>query len=120
MRAAPFVVEGDEYDTAFFEKTPKFWHYLPEVAILTSIEHDHIDIYPRFGQYLEAFGEFISRIPERGLLVAAANDAHVVEQVRARARCEVAWFALQGDNTHGQDPHWLGAMLPDGPKGQDF
>src|SRR6185295_13438058 len=42
----PFVVEGDEYDTAFFDKTPKFWHYRAEVAIVTSIEHDHIDIYP--------------------------------------------------------------------------
>src|SRR5262249_3847616 len=40
-RKPPFVVEGDEYDTAFFEKTPKFWHYQPEVAIVTSIEHDH-------------------------------------------------------------------------------
>src|SRR5262245_40075717 len=44
-RRTPFVVEGDEYDTAFFDKTPKFWHYRPEVAILTSIEHDHVDIY---------------------------------------------------------------------------
>jgi UDP-N-acetylmuramate: L-alanyl-gamma-D-glutamyl-meso-diaminopimelate ligase len=45
-RRTPFVVEGDEYDTAFFEKTPKFWHYRPEVGIVTSIEHDHVDIYP--------------------------------------------------------------------------
>src|SRR6185437_15144171 len=43
-RRTPFVVEGDEYDTAFFEKTPKFWHYQPQIAIVTSIEHDHIDI----------------------------------------------------------------------------
>ena len=43
----PFVIEGDEYDTAFFEKTAKFLHYRAEVAIVTSIEHDHIDIYRR-------------------------------------------------------------------------
>src|SRR6185369_16353889 len=46
LRKAPFVIEGDEYDTAFFEKTAKFLHYRPEIAILTSIEHDHVDIYP--------------------------------------------------------------------------
>jgi UDP-N-acetylmuramate: L-alanyl-gamma-D-glutamyl-meso-diaminopimelate ligase len=45
-RKPPFVIEGDEYDTAFFEKTAKFLHYAPEVAIITSIEHDHVDIYP--------------------------------------------------------------------------
>src|SRR5512146_2915393 len=54
QRRTPFVVEGDEYDTAFFEKTPKFWHYRPEVAIVTSIEHDHIDIYPDAASYRAA------------------------------------------------------------------
>ena len=57
----PFIVEGDEYDTAFFEKTPKFWHYRPEVAIVTSIEHDHIDIYPTMDGYRDAFRGFVSR-----------------------------------------------------------
>jgi UDP-N-acetylmuramate: L-alanyl-gamma-D-glutamyl-meso-diaminopimelate ligase len=119
-RRTPFVVEGDEYDTAFFEKTPKFWHYLPEVAILTSIEHDHVDIYPSMDRYLEAFAGFVSRIPEGGLLVAAAADGHVVDVVKAHAKCEVAWFALQGDDTHGQCPHWLGAMAPCDASGQSF
>src|SRR5205807_920875 len=63
-RRAPFVIEGDEYDTAFFEKTPKFWHYRPEVAIVTSIEHDHIDIYPSEADYLAAFAGFVARVPE--------------------------------------------------------
>src|SRR5579859_7000779 len=63
----PFVVEGDEYDTAFFEKTPKLWHYRAEVAIVTSIEHDHIDIYPTEASYIEAFHEFLRRMPESGL-----------------------------------------------------
>ncbi|MBI5535634.1 MAG: UDP-N-acetylmuramate:L-alanyl-gamma-D-glutamyl-meso-diaminopimelate ligase [Deltaproteobacteria bacterium] len=119
-RGTPFVVEGDEYDTAFFEKTPKFWHYLPEVAILTSIEHDHVDIYPSFDKYLDAFAGFVARIPAHGLLVAAAADRHVVEIVRAHAKCDVAWFALQGDDTHGQDPHWLGALVPSEGTGQGF
>lgn len=119
LRGAPFVVEGDEYDTAFFEKTPKFWHYRPEVAIVTSIEHDHIDIYPDESSYLGAFAGFIERVPERGLVVAAANDPKVVDLVK-RARAEVAWFALEGDDTHGCPPHWLAAPATVDASGQTF
>src|SRR5690606_20973091 len=73
-RRSPFVIEGDEYDTAFFEKTGKFLHYAPEVAILTSIEHDHVDIYPTLDGYLDAFRAFVALVPEHGLLVANAAD----------------------------------------------
>jgi len=110
VTAPPFVVEGDEYDTAFFEKTPKFWHYQPQVAVLTSIEHDHIDIYPSLSSYLEAFQQFVSRIPETGLIVACASCQHVVNTVLEHARCEVLWYALQGENTHGCEPHYLGVL----------
>ncbi len=119
-RRTPFVVEGDEYDTAFFEKTPKFWHYRPEVAIVTSIEHDHIDIYPDEASYLAAFRGFLERVPETGLVVAAAADAKVVDVVSASARAPVAWFALEGDDTHGMPPHWLAAPAEVGPEGQTF
>jgi UDP-N-acetylmuramate: L-alanyl-gamma-D-glutamyl-meso-diaminopimelate ligase len=105
----PFVVEGDEYDTAFFEKTPKFWHYRAEVAIVTSIEQDHIDIYPTEASYLDAFHEFLRRMPASGLVVAAANDRHVVETTRASASCRVSYYALEGDDTFGVQPEWLGA-----------
>jgi UDP-N-acetylmuramate: L-alanyl-gamma-D-glutamyl-meso-diaminopimelate ligase len=106
-RSAPFVVEGDEYDTAFFEKTPKLWHYKPEVGIVTSIEHDHVDIYPTDEAYDAAFEGFFTRIPEHGLLIAAANDARVRRLVQKHARCEVAWYALDGDDTGGLAPEWL-------------
>jgi len=108
-RKPPFVIEGDEYDTAFFEKTAKFLHYRPEVAILTSIEHDHVDIYPSLDGYLAAFREFVALVPEHGLIVANAADPHVVSVVESHARAEVAWFALQGEDTHGKPPHWLAA-----------
>ena len=49
--SAPFVIEGDEYDSAFFEKKPKFWRYKPQAAVISSIEHDHIDIYPDEASY---------------------------------------------------------------------
>ncbi|HPY18252.1 MAG TPA: Mur ligase family protein, partial [Polyangiaceae bacterium] len=109
-RRTPFVIEGDEYDTAFFEKTPKFWHYRPEIAVITSIEYDHIDIYPTFEAYLHAFATFVERIPSSGLLVASAASQTVVDVVSQHARCEVIWYALQGENWHGCTPHYLGAL----------
>ncbi|PIE05520.1 MAG: UDP-N-acetylmuramate:L-alanyl-gamma-D-glutamyl-meso-diaminopimelate ligase, partial [Sorangium cellulosum] len=119
-RKTPFVIEGDEYDTAFFEKTPKFWHYQPEIAVITSVEHDHIDIYPTFDSYLNAFTKFVASIPEYGLIIANAADANVVKAVRENARCEVNWYAMQGDDLHGCQPHWLGASSGSSEKGQAF
>ena len=109
LRKPPFVIEGDEYDTAFFEKTAKFLHYRPDVAILTSIEHDHVDIYPDLESYLDAFRKFVALVPEDGLIVANANDEHVVRIVDGHARATVSWFALEGDDMHGKPPHWLAA-----------
>jgi len=109
LRKPAFVIEGDEYDTAFFEKTAKFLHYRPEVAILTSIEHDHVDIYPELESYLDAFRKFVALVPEDGLIVANAADAEVVKVVDAHARAQVAWFALEGEDTHGKPPHWFAA-----------
>ncbi|HVY45334.1 MAG TPA: Mur ligase family protein, partial [Minicystis sp.] len=119
-RRTPFVVEGDEYDTAFFEKTPKFWHYRPEVAIVTSIEHDHVDIYPDEASYRAAFRGFVERVPESGLIVAAANERAVVDVVSKHARAEVAWYALEGDETFGMPPHWFAAPATADASGQTF
>jgi UDP-N-acetylmuramate: L-alanyl-gamma-D-glutamyl-meso-diaminopimelate ligase len=121
-RGVPFVVEGDEYDTAFFEKTPKFWHYQPEVAIITSIEHDHIDIYPDEASYLAAFQGFVERVRHGGdgLIIAAANDARVVELVARSTKAEIAYYALEGDDTHGAPPHWLAAPATNDATGQAF
>lgn len=116
-RRAPFVVEGDEYDTAFFEKTPKFWHYRPEVAIVTSIEHDHVDIYPDEESYLAAFRGFVERVPENGLLVASGHDEVVV--IASAARAPVAYYALSTDESTAP-PHWMGAMATSGPTGTTF
>ncbi len=107
---APFVVEGDEYDSAFFEKTPKFWHYAPEVAVLQAIEHDHADIYPTMDSYRQAFSGFVQRIPEHGLLVANAADAEV-RAVAKHARCRVVYYALDGEDTGDVTPTWLAAPV---------
>ncbi|NUQ72622.1 MAG: UDP-N-acetylmuramate:L-alanyl-gamma-D-glutamyl-meso-diaminopimelate ligase [Polyangiaceae bacterium] len=120
LRKTPFVVEGDEYDTAFFEKTPKFWHYKPEVGIITSIEHDHIDIYPDEASYLAAFQGFVERIPKDGLLIVAADGRHAVNIAKSAAKCDVAYYALEGDDTHGAPPHWLAAPASADESGQSF
>jgi UDP-N-acetylmuramate: L-alanyl-gamma-D-glutamyl-meso-diaminopimelate ligase len=108
VAGGPFVVEGDEYDSAFFEKTPKFWQYRPWAVVLTSIEHDHVDIYPTMESYRTAFTEFVARIPEDGLLVAWAGDPEVRE-VGKQARCRVRWYAIDGDDCGDVTPVWSAA-----------
>ncbi len=70
-----FVIEGDEYDTAFFDKGPKFLHYRPYYAVLTSIEFDHADIYPDLKSIQEAFARFIALLPEEGLLADSRSGS---------------------------------------------
>lgn len=106
---APFVIEGDEYDCAFFEKKPKFWRYKPFAVVLTSVEHDHVDIYPDEASYLAAFEGLIERIPEDGLLVAFAGDAKV-RALAERARCRVRYYALNDDDCGDVSPIWSGAV----------
>lgn len=105
----PFVVEGDEYDSAFFEKSPKLWQYRTQAGILTSVEHDHIDIYPDEASYLAAFEGFVQQLPKDGLLVAYAGDPQV-RAVAAKAPCRVSYYALEGDDTGGVSPIWSGAL----------
>ncbi len=109
----PFVVEGDEYDSAFFEKEPKFWSYHPSAAILTSIEYDHVDIYPNAEAYVAAFRQFVALIPVDGWLFAWAGDP-LVREVASSAPCKVRFYALEGDDCGGIQPMWLGMPAPGG------
>ncbi len=86
-----FVIEGDEYDTAFFDKRPKFLHYRPHGVILTSIEFDHADIYADLDAVKQAFSELVALIPSEGVLVACA-DWPAVEEVCAQAKCKVVTY----------------------------
>ncbi len=74
-----FIIEGDEYDTAFFDKVPKFVHYRPKHVVLTSIEFDHADIYADINAVIKAFKGLIELIPPSGTLVACADEKHIVE-----------------------------------------
>jgi UDP-N-acetylmuramate: L-alanyl-gamma-D-glutamyl-meso-diaminopimelate ligase len=90
-----FVVEGDEYDSAFFDKGPKFLHYLPEVAVIGNIEYDHADIYPDLGAIRLQFERFVHLIPQRGYLAVGAESPIALE-ASARAFCERETFGLDG------------------------
>ncbi len=82
-----FVMEGDEYDSAFFDKGPKFLHYNPLIGIVTGIEFDHADIYKNIEEIIANFRRFIRLIPEDGLLIYnKQNGIASMESMRARAR----------------------------------
>src|ERR671913_1506257 len=72
-----FVIEGDEYDTAYFDKGPKFMHYLPEIAIVNNIEFDHADIYKDLDAVKLAFRRFMNLVPENGKLIAGWDSPNV-------------------------------------------
>ncbi len=120
-RPAPFVVEGDEYDAVYWNKQPKFFDYItpnPEaddVVIVTSVEHDHIDIYPSASVYEQQFVELARRVGERGLVVCDARDRRASAIVQEHARARTAFYALDGDDTGPVTPTWLGALAPVDP-----
>ena len=91
-----FVIEGDEYDTAFFDKTPKFLHYHPQTLVLTSIEFDHADIYRDLEHVKEAFLELISGMPKDGVVVACISDENVSEVIQD-APCRVITYSVDSD-----------------------
>jgi UDP-N-acetylmuramate: L-alanyl-gamma-D-glutamyl-meso-diaminopimelate ligase len=74
-----FIIEGDEYDTAFFDKGPKFLHYFPDAMILTHVEFDHADIYADLDAVKTAFKRLVNLVPRRGLLVAFDGSDNVTE-----------------------------------------
>jgi UDP-N-acetylmuramate: L-alanyl-gamma-D-glutamyl-meso-diaminopimelate ligase len=110
---APFVVEGDEYDAVYWHKQPKFLDYVgvgaDDVAIVTSVEHDHVDIYPDVPSYEAAFRAFVNAVPEAGLVVCDAHDARARHIVSTESRARIAWVALEHDDTGDITPTWLAA-----------
>ncbi len=88
-----FLIEGDEYDTAFFDKGPKFLHYNPYITILTGVEFDHADIYRDLDQVIENFRKLIHLIPHEGLLIANGDDPIVATEMKA-AKCPVVTYGF--------------------------
>jgi len=78
-----FVIEGDEYDSAFFDKTAKFLKYLPDVAVINNVEFDHADIYPDLDAVLLAFKRLVNLVPRNGLLLLGADSPHAAGLARS-------------------------------------
>jgi len=92
-----FIIEGDEYDTAFFDKRSKFIHYQPEVAIINNLEFDHADIFEDLAAYRKTFTHFIRLVPRNGLLLANGDDATLAPLLDV-THCPVKRFGLGADN----------------------
>ena len=88
-----FVIEGDEYDSAFFDKTAKFLKYLPDIAVVGNIEFDHADIYPDLDAIRLTFRRFVNLIPRRGLLLLGADNSDAMA-LKAKAHCRVETFGF--------------------------
>ncbi len=93
-----FILEGDEYDTAFFDKRSKFVHYLPEVAILNNLEMDHADIFDDLRAIQRSFSHFIRLVPRNGLLLANGDDPNLAPVLEGARHFPVARFGLRDAN----------------------
>jgi UDP-N-acetylmuramate: L-alanyl-gamma-D-glutamyl-meso-diaminopimelate ligase len=91
-----FIIEGDEYDTAFFDKAPKFLHYHPDELILTSLEYDHADIYADLASIALQFRRLVNLVPRRGRILIW-GESRELKEVAAKAFCPVETFGLAPD-----------------------
>ena len=107
------VLEGDEYDTAFFDKRPKFIHFHPRAAVLTSIEFDHADIYPDLDRIIQAFESFLETVAPGGR-VLAWGDAPLVRQVCGRSQAPVSFYGINDEVA------WQAAAIRPVPGGMHF
>ena len=96
-KGAYFVIEGDEYDSAFFDKGPKFLHYNPSLVILTSIEFDHADIYRNLDHVIHSFRKLIQLIPDDGYLIANGDDKIICREIRG-APCKLETYGFHKSN----------------------
>ncbi len=114
-----FLIEGDEYDTAFFDKGPKFMHYFPDALILTHVEFDHADIYRDLDAVKTAFRRLVNLVPRRGRILAFDDSPHLRDCVHS-ALCPVEFYGAnpgstwQVTNLRQQGPGMLWAVTHNG------
>ncbi|HZC65157.1 MAG TPA: UDP-N-acetylmuramate:L-alanyl-gamma-D-glutamyl-meso-diaminopimelate ligase [Candidatus Dormibacteraeota bacterium] len=97
-----FILEGDEYETAIWDRGPKFFHYHPDDLILTSLEYDHADIYADFAAYELAFQRLVNLVPRRGRVVIwgdTADSGPALRRAAAKALCPVETYGFAAENT---------------------
>ncbi len=106
------MLEGDEYDTAYFDKRPKFMHYLPEVVIVNNLEFDHADIYKDMDEILLAFRRLIVTLPQNGLILYNSDDAHCTEIAKSSPAKTLGIGLSQGADILLQwKPHFDGGVI---------
>jgi len=108
-----FVIEGDEYDSAFFDKTAKFLKYVPDIVVIANIEFDHADIYPDLEAVRLAFRRLVNLVPRHGLLLLGADNAEAAA-LAPLARCPVETYGLS------EDVDWHAHGVTTDPTGTSF
>jgi UDP-N-acetylmuramate: L-alanyl-gamma-D-glutamyl-meso-diaminopimelate ligase len=108
-----FVLEGDEYDSAFFDKTAKFLKYLPDIVVINNVEFDHADIYPDLDAVRLAFRRLVNLVPRRGLLLLGAGSADALA-LKPLARCRVETFGSS------EEADWQADHITFSPSGTSF
>ena len=115
LGAAPyFVIEADEYDTAFFDKRAKFVHYRPRTAVLTNLEYDHADIYPDIAAIERQFNQLLRTVPAAGRVIVNGADANLAETLAAGCWTPRESFGLAVDGA-GERADWSARFDPEGP-----
>jgi len=109
-----FVIEGDEYDSAFFDKTAKFLKYVPETVVVNNVEFDHADIYPDLAAILTAFTRLLRLVPSTGRVFIGADDAGAASLMTSSAFGTIETFGL------AEGAHWQARDLRPGPAGTTF
>ena len=106
--ASEFILEGDEYETAFWDRGPKFFHYHPDDLIITSLEYDHADIYPDFDVYQLAFKRLVNLVPRSGRVVIwgdTEQSGPALRAAAAKAFCPVETYGFSAQND------WIASKL---------
>jgi UDP-N-acetylmuramate: L-alanyl-gamma-D-glutamyl-meso-diaminopimelate ligase len=104
-----FVIEADEYDTAFFDKGPKMWHYLPRTAVVTNVEFDHADIYKDEAAYRFAFARFVNLVPRNGTLVVGW-DMPIARELSEKSLAPVSSCGIEERDAKGH-PRWTARSI---------
>src|SRR5258706_8413730 len=113
-----FVIEADEYDTAFFDKRSKFVHYMPRTAILNNLEFDHADIFPDLAAIEIQFHHLVRTVPGNGLIIANGREQSMRRVLAKGAWSKVEWLGVQeGWTAKSRDEHAFDGFFEGGPRG---
>jgi len=118
---APIIIEGDEYDTAFFDKDSKFHHYRPFIAAINNIEFDHADIFADLDAIVDTFSRFTARVPADGLLVRPISDVNAAQAIATSGTAATVWrTSVEGSDEAAAQAEVRATEVVLGPDGCSF